>query len=150
MIDVNDLRKGVTFEFDGQIYKVLEYSHNKPGRGNATIRTKLRNLKTGETSELPVTGLFSAIGHDPRTELFKGQLDLDDEGIPVPRDTVIEPGTFPTAKVIAGYDFVGDAYDSSGEPMPDPDPVDVSPLMADIDPRVQFPQDKAPYDRSQR
>jgi elongation factor P len=49
MIDVNDLRKGVTFEFDGQIYKVLEYSHNKPGRGNATIRTRLRNLKTGAT-----------------------------------------------------------------------------------------------------
>ncbi|WP_405881107.1 thioredoxin-disulfide reductase [Streptomyces sp. NBC_01136] len=41
---------------------------------------KLRNLKTGEISELPVTGLFIAIGHDPRTELFKGQLDLDDEG----------------------------------------------------------------------
>ncbi|WAU86075.1 thioredoxin-disulfide reductase [Streptomyces sp. Qhu-G9] len=41
---------------------------------------QLRNLKTGETSELPVTGLFIAIGHDPRTELFKGQLDLDEEG----------------------------------------------------------------------
>ncbi|MER5178625.1 thioredoxin-disulfide reductase [Streptomyces sp. NPDC002896] len=40
----------------------------------------LRNVKTGEISELPVTGLFIAIGHDPRTELFKGQLDLDDEG----------------------------------------------------------------------
>jgi elongation factor P len=49
MIDVNDLRKGVTFEFDGQIFKVLEYSHNKPGRGNATIRTRLRNLRTGAT-----------------------------------------------------------------------------------------------------
>ena len=41
---------------------------------------KLRNVKTGETSDLTVTGLFIAIGHDPRTELFKGQLDLDDEG----------------------------------------------------------------------
>ncbi|MFD9630719.1 thioredoxin-disulfide reductase [Streptomyces violascens] len=40
----------------------------------------LRNTKTGATSELPVTGLFIAVGHDPRTELFKGQLDLDDEG----------------------------------------------------------------------
>ncbi|MER5683292.1 thioredoxin-disulfide reductase [Streptomyces sp. NPDC002205] len=40
----------------------------------------LRNTKTGETSELAVTGLFIAVGHDPRTELFKGQLDLDDEG----------------------------------------------------------------------
>ncbi|MFI1303669.1 thioredoxin-disulfide reductase [Streptomyces sioyaensis] len=40
----------------------------------------LRNLKTDETTELPVTGLFIAIGHDPRTELFKGQLKLDDDG----------------------------------------------------------------------
>ncbi|MFJ5111387.1 thioredoxin-disulfide reductase [Streptomyces sp. NPDC088551] len=40
----------------------------------------LRNTKTGETSALPVTGLFIAVGHDPRTELFKGQLDLDPEG----------------------------------------------------------------------
>src|SRR3990172_2841273 len=49
MIDVNDLRKGVTLELDGQIFKVLEYSHNKPGRGNATIRTRLRNLRSGAT-----------------------------------------------------------------------------------------------------
>jgi thioredoxin reductase (NADPH) len=41
---------------------------------------KLRNLKTGELSDLAVTGLFIAVGHDPRTELFKGQLDLDEEG----------------------------------------------------------------------
>ncbi|MFG2397842.1 thioredoxin-disulfide reductase [Streptomyces lydicus] len=40
----------------------------------------LRNVKSGETAELPVTGLFIAIGHDPRTELFKGQLKLDDDG----------------------------------------------------------------------
>lgn len=40
----------------------------------------LRDTRTGETSELPVTGLFIAVGHDPRTELFKGQLELDDEG----------------------------------------------------------------------
>jgi thioredoxin reductase (NADPH) len=40
----------------------------------------LRNLKTGETSELAATGLFVAIGHDPRSELVKGQVELDDEG----------------------------------------------------------------------
>ncbi|MFE3826082.1 thioredoxin-disulfide reductase [Streptomyces sp. NPDC059092] len=40
----------------------------------------LRNTKTGGTSPLAVTGLFIAVGHDPRTELFKGQLDLDGEG----------------------------------------------------------------------
>jgi elongation factor P len=47
MIDVNDLRKGVTFELDGTLYKVLEYEHHKPGRGKATIRVKARNLRTG-------------------------------------------------------------------------------------------------------
>ncbi|MFD3352335.1 thioredoxin-disulfide reductase [Streptomyces fradiae] len=40
----------------------------------------LRNTKSGETTELAATGLFIAVGHDPRTELFKGQLELDDEG----------------------------------------------------------------------
>ncbi len=51
VIDVNDLRKGVTFEFDRNLYKVLEYSHHKPGRGNATIRTKLRDLRSGAVIE---------------------------------------------------------------------------------------------------
>ena len=49
MIDVNELRKGVTFELDDQLFKVLDYSHNKPGRGNATIRIKARNMLTGAT-----------------------------------------------------------------------------------------------------
>jgi len=51
MIDVNELRKGVTFELDGQLFKVLEYSHHKPGRGNATIRIKARNLRSGSNIE---------------------------------------------------------------------------------------------------
>ena len=49
MIDVNELRKGVTFTMDGELFKVLEYQHHKPGRGKATIRTTLRNLRTGAT-----------------------------------------------------------------------------------------------------
>lgn len=49
MIDVNELRKGVTFTMDGEIYKVLSYQHHKPGRGKATIRTTLRNLRTAAT-----------------------------------------------------------------------------------------------------
>ncbi len=47
MIDVNELRKGVTFELDGSIFKVLEYDHHKPGRGKATIRVDVRDLRTG-------------------------------------------------------------------------------------------------------
>jgi elongation factor P len=51
MIDVNDLRKGVNFILDGNLYKVLDYSHNKPGRGNATIRVKARDIRKGNTLE---------------------------------------------------------------------------------------------------
>ncbi|UCC63776.1 MAG: elongation factor P [Anaerolineae bacterium] len=51
MIDVNELRKGTTFTLDGEIYKVLEYQHHKPGRGKAIIRTKIRNLRTGVTTD---------------------------------------------------------------------------------------------------
>jgi elongation factor P len=41
----------VTFELDKRLYKVLEYSHNKPGRGNASIRTRIRDLRTGNIVE---------------------------------------------------------------------------------------------------
>jgi elongation factor P len=51
MIDVNDLRKGVIFELDGNLLRVLEYSHHKPGRGNAVIRIKARNMRTGSTTD---------------------------------------------------------------------------------------------------
>ena len=41
---------------------------------------RIRNLQTGDESELAVTGLFVAIGHQPNTDLFKGQLDMEDSG----------------------------------------------------------------------
>ena len=50
MIGVQDLRKGTTFiDDEGNLYRVLEYQHVKLGRGNAVIKTKLRNIKTGAT-----------------------------------------------------------------------------------------------------
>ena len=49
MINVTGLRKNAIFEMDGQLFRVLEYEHYKPGRGNAIIRTRLRNLRTGAT-----------------------------------------------------------------------------------------------------
>lgn len=55
MIDVNELRSGVTFMLDGDLYKVLEYSHHKPGRGKATIRLKIRNLRSGSVLEKSFT-----------------------------------------------------------------------------------------------
>lgn len=51
MIDVNQLRKGTTYLEDGELLKVLNYTHNKTGRGGATIRVQVRNLRTGSTTE---------------------------------------------------------------------------------------------------
>ncbi|MEV7507512.1 thioredoxin-disulfide reductase [Streptomyces sp. JL4002] len=62
----------ITFAWDSEVSEI----HGEQKLSGLT----LRNTKTGETSQLPVTGLFIAVGHDPRTELFKDQLDLDDEG----------------------------------------------------------------------
>ena len=52
MIDVNQLRKGTTFTADGELYKVLEFSHHKPGRGKASIRTTVRNLRSGSVTDM--------------------------------------------------------------------------------------------------
>lgn len=51
MIDVNQLRNGITYTEDGELFKVINYSHNKPGRGAATIRVTIRNLRSGATIE---------------------------------------------------------------------------------------------------
>ena len=51
MKDVNELRKGVTFESEGNLFKVLEYQHHKPGRGKATIRVKTLNLRSGAITD---------------------------------------------------------------------------------------------------
>jgi len=55
MIDVNQLRRGVTFTQEGEIYKVTEYSHSKPGRGKATIRVTVRNVRTGSNFQMTFT-----------------------------------------------------------------------------------------------
>jgi thioredoxin reductase (NADPH) len=57
----------------------------------------LRDTVTGDLRELPVTGLFIAIGHDPRSELIKGQVTLDDEGyvlVEAPSTRTNIPGVF--------------------------------------------------------
>ena len=63
---------------------------------------KIKNLKTNSSSELKINGLFIAIGHDPATSLFKGQLDMDKEGylITKPDSTVTSvPGIFAAGDV---------------------------------------------------
>lgn len=51
MISSNDLRNGVTIVVDGQLWRVIEFLHVKPGKGSAFVRTRLKNVKTGTTLE---------------------------------------------------------------------------------------------------
>ncbi|MBQ9790164.1 MAG: elongation factor P [Clostridia bacterium] len=51
MITAGDLRKGITFEYEGKIYVVVEFLHVKPGKGAAFVRTKLKNIVTGQVIE---------------------------------------------------------------------------------------------------
>ena len=63
---------------------------------------RIRNVKTGETKEIAVDGLFVAIGHSPSTELFKGKLPLDPEGylLTAPDSTATSvPGVFAAGDV---------------------------------------------------
>ncbi len=64
----------------------------------------LRDTVTGETRRLDATGLFIAIGHDPRSELLTGQVDLDDEGY-----VLVKPGS--TATNLTGVFAAGDLVD---------------------------------------
>ncbi|GAA1266098.1 thioredoxin reductase [Planotetraspora silvatica] len=62
----------IRFVWDSEVVDIL---------GDTRVSAvRVRNLKTGEETELPASGLFIAIGHDPRTDLVRGQIDLDDEG----------------------------------------------------------------------
>ena len=83
--------------WDSVLEEVLG-TDNPPGVTGARIK----NVKSGEVSELSVEGIFIAIGHDPNTELFKGQLDMDDDGyiITAPDSTATSvPGVFATGDV---------------------------------------------------
>lgn len=51
MISSNDFRTGVTVELDGSVWRVVEFLHVKPGKGSAFVRTKLKNVQTGNTVE---------------------------------------------------------------------------------------------------
>ncbi|PYF43172.1 elongation factor P [Metamycoplasma alkalescens] len=56
MINVNDLKPGVTFKLDGNIYVVLEFQHSKQGRGQANVKVKAKDLRSGSTTIKSFTG----------------------------------------------------------------------------------------------
>lgn len=51
MITTSDFHTGLTIELDGEVYMIVEFLHVKPGKGAAFVRTKLKNIRTGATTE---------------------------------------------------------------------------------------------------
>ena len=56
MISVNDFKNGLTIEVDGELWRVIEFLHVKPGKGGAFVRSKLKNLRTGAVQEKTFRG----------------------------------------------------------------------------------------------
>lgn len=85
----------IRFVLDSQVVDVL---------GDTTVSgVRIRNVRTGEESTLDVTGLFVAIGHDPRSELFRGQIHCDDSGyilVDAPSTRTNLPGVFACGDVV--------------------------------------------------
>jgi thioredoxin reductase (NADPH) len=88
----------IEFVWNSAVEDVLD-----PAKGKVTS-VRLRNLQTGERSERPVDGLFIAIGHEPNTQVFRGQVDLLPNGY-----VKVVPGTTQTS--VAGVFAGGDVQD---------------------------------------
>jgi thioredoxin reductase (NADPH) len=85
----------VRFAWDSVVTEVL-------GEDRVT-GVRIRNTRTGAESELPVTGIFVAIGHDPRSELFQGKLPMDPEGyllVDQPSTRTVIDGVFAAGDVV--------------------------------------------------
>jgi thioredoxin reductase (NADPH) len=86
----------ISFAWDSEVAEI----HSKDGKLSGLT---LRDTQNGETRELDVTGLFVAIGHDPRVELFKNELALDEDGylkVDAPSTRTNVPGVFAAGDVV--------------------------------------------------
>lgn len=87
--------------------EILWHSETQDILGKDSVEGALiKNAQTGEVRKIDVTGFFVAIGHKPNTDIFKGQLQMDEQGY-----LIVEPGT--TKTNIAGVFAVGDCADKN-------------------------------------
>jgi thioredoxin reductase (NADPH) len=86
----------ITVEWNSVVEEIL-------GADGKVTGARLRNLQTGEAKVLDVTGVFVAIGHDPRSELFQGQIDTDADGyvkVDHPSTRTNIPGVFAAGDLV--------------------------------------------------
>ena len=85
----------ISFRWNTEVLEVLG--------DQAVTGLRVRDVRTGEESELAATGFFVAIGHDPRSDLFRGQVRLDEEGyvlVDTPSTHTSAPGVFAAGDVV--------------------------------------------------
>jgi thioredoxin reductase (NADPH) len=86
--------KKINYEWNVIVEDIRDPSKNK------VTALVLRNVKTGEKKELPVDGVFVAVGHDPATSIFRGKIELDERGYIVTKGTRTSvPGVFAAGDV---------------------------------------------------
>lgn len=149
MITAGDLRKGVTFEFEGKIYIVVDFMHVKPGKGAAFVRTKLKNIVTGQVIDKtfnPVEKFEKA--HIERKEMMYLYNDgglyyfMDNETyeqVPLNKDQVEDALNFITENMNCTIQFYkGEAF--SVEP-----PMFVELTIVECEPGIQGDTSKASY-----
>ncbi len=98
MVDRARSSDKIDFVLDSVVEEVLG---EETGRVTGVV---VRNVKTDETTEIPAEGVFVAIGHDPSTALFRGQIDMDDAGYVVTKGKTTETN-------VAGVFAAGDVQD---------------------------------------
>ncbi len=92
----------IKFQFDSVIDEIVGKEEN----GSLSVTgVKLKNVKNGEITDFPCEGVFMAIGHKPNTDIFKGQLDMDEVGYLITKKATTETN-------IPGVFACGDAQDS--------------------------------------
>ncbi|NJK89160.1 MAG: thioredoxin-disulfide reductase [Myxococcales bacterium] len=105
MVDRAMKNPKIAFVWNSVVEEVLGARPSRPGEHGGVTGVRVRNLQSNETTELPCEGFFVAIGHQPNTQLFEGQLDFDDA-----RYLKVVPGTSKTK--VEGVFACGDVQDS--------------------------------------
>ncbi|MDO8657736.1 MAG: elongation factor P [Candidatus Levybacteria bacterium] len=105
MISVTDLKSGTIFEDNGQIFQVLSYEHIKLGRGSANIKVKVKNVKTGSTTEKGfINGAKVNDLQIPKIELQFLYKDIDAAYFMNPQS--FEQITIPLSKISSEHQFL--------------------------------------------
>ena len=149
MITAGDFRKGVTFEMDGNVYVVVDFLHVKPGKGSPFVRTKLKNVITGQVIERtfnPTDKFQIAVIERKDMQYLYNEGDLyyfmDQETfdqIPLNKSQVEDALNFMTENMVATIQF----YKGSAFSVVPPTFVELT--ITDCEPWIQGDTSKAGY-----